>query len=79
MMVRTLHSTATAVLVVPAVGLEVEGGELAVEAELDVVSAVGVVVVNAVVVDGVRNVVVVVSSEDESTSEGATATGLSPT
>lgn len=56
-----------------------EGGELAVEAELDVVSAVGVVVVNAVVVDGVRNVVVVVSSEDESTSEGATATGLSPT
>ncbi|HEX6301853.1 MAG TPA: hypothetical protein VF148_15445 [Acidimicrobiia bacterium] len=78
-MVRTLHSTEADVLDVLDAGLEVEGEEPAVEAELDVVSPLGVVVVSTVVVEEAGNVVVVVSTEDEVTSEGATATGLSPT
>lgn len=61
------------------VELEVEDEELSAVAELDVVSPAGVVVVNAVVVDEVGDVVVVVSSKDEVAREGATATGLSPT
>jgi len=61
------------------VELEVEDGEPSAVAELEVVSPAGVVVVNSVVVDEVGDVVVVVSTKDEVTSEGATATGLSPT
>jgi hypothetical protein len=75
-MVRTVHSAAAAVLDVE---LEVEDEELCAGAELDVVSPPGVVVVDTVVVDEVGDVVVVVSTKDEVTSEGATATGLSPT